>query len=88
MTTPVITASAAKSSEKIAMTTPVITSTDDKMMTMSFVLPARYTLDTLPTPNDDRVKLVEIPSYTVAVHQFSRYTDDAKVARLTEQLQQ
>lgn len=87
MTTPVITASSAKSSENIAMTTPVITSTDDKMMTMSFVLPARYTLDTIPTPDDNRVKLVEVPSYQVAVHQFSRYANDAKIARLTQQLQ-
>ena len=84
MTTPVIT----QSSEKIAMTTPVITSKDNKMMTMSFVVPSKYTLDSLPIPHNDRVQLVEVLGYKVAVYQFTRWTPEKRVTRLTEQLRE
>ena len=84
MTTPVIT----QSSEKIAMTTPVITSKDNKIMAMSFVLPSKYTMDDLPVPTNNRVKLVEVPGYKVAVYQFTRWTPEERVTRLTEQLRE
>ncbi|MGC9444114.1 MAG: SOUL family heme-binding protein [Candidatus Methanospirareceae archaeon] len=39
--------------QKIAMTAPVITASER----MSFVMPAKFTKDTLPTPRDERVEI-------------------------------
>jgi hypothetical protein len=52
MTTPV----QASQSEKIAMTTPV-TVTSASSFTVAFIMPAEYTLETLPQPIDTRVTL-------------------------------
>jgi hypothetical protein len=76
MTAPVITQEHG-GAEKIAMTAPVITKEGEgdnenkSMVTMQFVLPASYTLETAPTPTDDRVKLKEFPSKTYGVITFS-----------------
>jgi len=59
-------------SEKIAMTSPVLehlSTGGDR--TFSFILPSQYTLETLPTPNDNRVIIKEIASKKVAVISFS-----------------
>ncbi len=58
-------------SEKIAMTAPVLSSAQGDARTISFVMPKKYTLDTLPTPNDSRVKLVKVPAKKMAVLRFS-----------------
>jgi hypothetical protein len=71
MTTPVITQNVEKESEKIAMTTPVLTKVEDGKRTMSFVMPAGYTLETLPTPTDSRVQLLEVPAQKKAALRFS-----------------
>ena len=34
-------------------------------------MPSKYTMDSLPTPNDDVVRLVPVPSETVAVLRYS-----------------
>ena len=59
--------------EKIAMTAPVNTEAEDTEGTykISFVMPSKYTLNTLPTPNDSRVELREVPARKVAVKRFS-----------------
>jgi len=60
-------------SEKIAMTAPVNTEAEEESGTykISFVMPSKYTLETLPNPNDRRVRLIEIPEHKVAVKSFS-----------------
>lgn len=68
MTTPVI---QSQKSEKIAMTTPVIQNENEGKF--SFVIPSKYKLEDLPIPNDDRVKLVEIPAKRVAVLRFNGF---------------
>ncbi len=73
--------------EKIAMTAPVEQiSADDQInlvapsqgkFLISFAMPAKYTLASLPTPNDDRIKIVEKPSRLVLVRYFSgRWTEE------------
>ena len=57
------------SSEKIAMTSPVIS---DKR-SFSFVLPPAYYSDTAPEPIDSRVKIEEVPPRTLAVIRFRGY---------------
>lgn len=85
MTTPVL----QKQSEKIAMTIPVITNfSDSENQKVSFVLPSEYTIDTLPTPNNSQVMIVEVPSYTAAVRRFSWYTTAERVQKQINSLLQ
>jgi len=57
-------------SEKIAMTAPVAVS-GKGTYTVSFLIPSKYTLDTIPIPNDERVQFVQHPPQTVAAVRFS-----------------
>lgn len=75
MTAPVL----ENTSEKIAMTVPVNTSLED-IKTVSFVLPATYTLETLPTPNNPQVQLQAVPAKTVAALRFSWYATEKRAA--------
>ena len=43
---------------------------------MRFFMPAEYTLETLPRPGDDRVRIVTVPAQTLAVLRFSGEADD------------
>jgi hypothetical protein len=85
MTAPV----AQQQSEKIAMTAPVATqrgSADDWVI--RFFMPSQYTMDTLPKPKDDRVRLVEVPGETVAVLRYNgSYGPDAVATRTTQLLE-
>ena len=56
--------------QKIAMTTPVFTDQGEGM-TMTFVLPARWSLASLPKPKDARVELTVEPPRAYAVARFS-----------------
>ncbi len=59
-------------SEPIAMTAPVIDQLSSQgMRTVSFVLPASYTLETLPQPNNDQVVITAVPAHTWAVYTYS-----------------
>ena len=48
-------------SEKIAMTAPVAMEPEGTRWRMHFVMPANYTLATLPKPKDPRITLREVP---------------------------
>lgn len=76
MTTPVQVAQ----SEKIAMTTPV-TVTGESSFTVAFIMPAGYTLDTLPQPKDSRVHFTLIPSRLMAAIRFSGYFAQATIQK-------
>lgn len=82
MTAPVV----AKKSENIAMTAPVVASTEGSSQVISFGMPKSYTLETLPTPTDLRVKLVEVPTEKFAVLKFSWFRTDARLKRMEERL--
>lgn len=78
MTAPVLEQPA---SEKISMTTPVLSSSDDTSeRTIAFVLPSTYTLDTLPTPNNPAVTLREVPAHKVAALTFTWYVTANRIA--------
>ena len=49
-------------------------------------MPSEYTLETLPTPNDSRIKLKEIPSRKIAVKRFTWSTSEDKVKKQEEAL--
>lgn len=64
----------ADDSVKMKMTAPVTSAPgEDKAgsYTYSFVMENKYSLETLPVPNDPRVRLRVLPERTVAVHRYS-----------------
>lgn len=69
MTAPVI--ADAGQSEEIRMTAPVIGESDGDSWRYRFVLPASYTLETAPAPQDEKVTIKAVPVKTVAVLRFS-----------------
>ena len=73
-------------SERIAMTAPVVAQKNGDARIIAFVMPSSYTLNTLPTPKDSRVKLVEVPEKQMAVLRFSWSRDDARIASMEKKL--
>lgn len=79
------------SSEKIAMTAPVNMQAEGNQYTISFVMPAEYTLATLPQPLDENVVVKEIGGFKAAAIRYSgswsqkRY--DAKKTALQDWMQ-
>ncbi len=72
--------------KKIAMTAPVQETLGQEQPEMAFTMPSKYTLETLPTPNDKSVKLIEVPERTVAVIAFPGWATKSKINRYTEQI--
>jgi len=75
-------------SSKIAMTAPVLDrpEADQGMHIVSFVMPSEYSMETLPKPNNDEIRLVEIPESTYAILKFSSYATEKKTRSLKERL--
>jgi SOUL heme-binding protein len=71
---------------KIAMTAPVEIDKSGSKLVMRFFMPASYSVKDLPQPSDPRVRLIELPSMTVAVLRFSGSTGDSAVSEQTEML--
>ncbi len=75
MTAPVNQSPATGDSEKMEMTAPVTQrpkeGADADTFVLSFVMPSRYTLDTLPEPLDARIRLREEPAKLMAVHGYT-----------------
>ena len=87
MTTPVLEEPNTTGSEKIAMTTPVLeTASETATRTISFVLPSKYTLETLPLPNNQAVNLREVPARKVAALRFTWYPTEARTEKKKELL--
>jgi hypothetical protein len=57
--------------EKIAMTAPVSQQKTADKFAVSFVMPSKYTMDTLPQPLDPNVVLRQVPAYKAAVIRYS-----------------
>lgn len=79
-------------SEKIDMTAPVGQEARDGEWRITFVMPAKYTMDTLPRPLDERVVLRAEPGGLVAAIRYSgswsrkRYLEqEAKLRSLLEE---
>lgn len=81
MTVPVSESEAESVSESIAMTTPVTEISNEENPEehlISFTMPSKYTLETLPLPNDDRVLIKQIPKRITAVSRFSWYNSEKR----------
>jgi hypothetical protein len=86
MTAPVVAQKVGNTSERIAMTAPVVAASEGDAQIISFGMPRSYTLETLPTPNDSRVKIVMISARKYAVLRFSWYRSDARIKQMKEKL--
>jgi len=87
MTAPVIT-SVEPTSEKIAMTVPVMSQeTTNSKYNVSFVMPSSYDMKDLPIPNNSEVNLKEVPKHKSLVIRFSGYSKDSKVGEKINQLE-
>lgn len=77
-----------KSSEKMQMTAPVESREAEASdaVTYSFVMESKYELDTLPTPNNERIRIREKPARVVAVRRFSGRWSDENMARHEREL--
>ena len=58
-------------SEKIAMTSPVGQRASGQGWAVSFMMPASYTIETIPVPDDPAVVLREVPAHRVAAVRYS-----------------
>tara|TARA_B110000967_G_C18872179_1_gene556072 strand:+ start:881 stop:1498 length:618 start_codon:yes stop_codon:yes gene_type:complete len=74
-----------KQNKKIAMTSPVAMSLEDSM-TMSFVVPKKFNIKTLPQPNQSQIKFREEPAKTVAAISFNGWADDKKIEKYKQKL--
>jgi len=64
-------------SKEIDMTVPVTQSTNDGSMSMRFFLPTQYTKQNAPEPNDERVKIIDLPEEYFAVISYSGFASDS-----------
>jgi len=70
MTAPV---SQEQQGEKISMTAPVSQQSVQGKWAVSFMMPASYTLGTLPLPNDSSITLRQVPARRVAAVRYSGF---------------
>jgi effector-binding domain-containing protein len=72
--------------QKIAMTAPVSQEATASGWVVSFMMPASFTMDTLPQPNDPAVTLREIPAYRAAAVRYSGTWSEENYARHLSEL--
>ena len=75
-----------KENQKIAMTAPVQQQSMGKSWRMSFVMPSKYRLDSLPVPNNNRVRLKEILTKKFVIIEFSGTNSNENVTKHENQL--
>ncbi len=67
-----VTQESSMDSEKISMTAPVSKEKmGEKIHRISFTMPSKYTLESLPEPDDPRIKFKEVKNQKTAVLRFS-----------------
>lgn len=83
MTAPV----AESTSVPIAMTVPVMErGSEGGMRKVTFSMPSKYTLESIPKPNNPSVILREIPAQRVAVKVFRWYATDRRIESIEKTL--
>ena len=75
------------SKTSIAMTTPVHMDINENQSTMSFVMPANYTKENLPKPNDASVTIKTAPEEYVAAIRFGGYANDEEIKKYALRLE-
>ena len=78
MTAPV-TQQPEEKSERIAMTAPVMQEQREDSYLVSFMMPSNYTPESIPTPGDPAVTIVQKEKYKVGVLRFAGYAPEEKI---------
>jgi PII-like signaling protein len=88
MTVPV-TVDSPKEPQKIAMTAPVLIEGvhESNQWRITFVMPSKYNVNTLPRPKNSLVKIREIPEKKYAAMTFSGLLGEEKIQNNIQQLQ-
>ena len=73
--------------EKIKMTAPVSLQPAEGRWAVSFMMPALYTLETLPVPDDPGIILREVPARRMAVVRYSGFWSEKKYLRYKKMLE-
>ena len=63
-------------SKEIDMTVPVTQSMTDGKMSMRFFLPMQYSKQNAPEPNDERVRIIDLPAEYFAVISYSGFASE------------
>ena len=74
-----------KNNEKIAMTSPVAMTLEDSM-TMLFMVPKKFDMQTLPLPNQSQIEFTKEPAKKVAAIEFGGWANDKKINKYKELL--
>jgi len=72
--------------EKISMTVPVEQIKENNNWKMSFVLPSKYTLETVPKPKDVRIKIYKQEASKRIVIRFSGFSSDSNLSKNKQKL--
>lgn len=73
--------------EKIKMTAPVSLQPAEGQWAVSFMMPASYTLETLPIPNDPEINLRQVPARRMAAVRYSGFWSEKKYLRYKKKLE-
>jgi SOUL heme-binding protein len=74
-------------SAPIAMTAPVMEQgSKDGIRKVTFSMPSKYTMESIPKPNNPLVILREVPAQRVAVRVFGWYAGDRRIDAMEAQL--
>ena len=65
--------------EKIAMTTPVYLSNNDDANEMEFVMPAKFNMENISKPNDNKIKIYESKAGYYASIRFNGWGNTKKI---------
>ena len=75
------------SGEKILMTAPVLQEQSNAGWKMSFVMPAKYSMETIPQPIDSNVILKEVKGKKVASIRFRGLLSEESIGKKTKELE-
>lgn len=75
-----------EASEKIGMTIPVLMHNENDTSVMQFVMPSRYSMNTLPEPSDPSITLENSEGFWAITIQYGGYNNDAKFQKHKEKL--
>ena len=73
--------------EKIKMTAPVGQQRVQESWAVSFMMPASYTLETLPEPEDPKVTLRQVPARRMAAVRYSGFWSEKRYLRYKLELE-
>lgn len=73
--------------KKIAMTAPVSQQAAGGKWAVSFMMPANYSLETLPIPDDSSITLRQVPAQRIAAVRYSGFWSEKRFLRHKQELE-